>query len=105
MNTSSISRTEPAVKFEYLNWVATDPLPRDQGQSHRLHEPDHRINTIDPMSGDDIADVAGHPSLEDGSLTVYFETEASRQAYLDMPVDHPNLHLPYPAADEDDRGG
>ena len=34
-----------------------------------------------------------------------FETEATRKAYLDMPIDHPNEHLPYPAADDDDRGG
>jgi len=105
MLTSTHSRTAPALGFESLNWVASDPLPRDQTQSHRLHEPEHRINTIDPMTGDDIKDVRSHPSLEDGNLTVYFETEATRKAYLDMPIDHPNLHLPYPAADDDDRGG
>jgi len=105
MLTSTLPRTAPALKFESLNWVASDALPRDQAQSHRLHEPEHRINTVDPMTGDDIADVTRHPSLADGNLTVYFETEATRKAYLDLPIDHPNLHLPYPAADGDDRGG
>ena len=95
----------PALKFESLNWVASDPMPRDQTQSHRLHEPEYRINTIDPMTGNDITDVATHPSLVDGNLTVYFETEATRKAYVDMPINHPNLSLPYPAADDDDRGG
>jgi len=105
MMTSSYSRKAPTIKFEYLNWVAADPLPRDQTQHRLLPEPGHRINTIDPMTGDDIDDVTSHPSLKDGNVTVYFETEANRKAYLDMPVDHPNPHLPFPAADEDDRGG
>lgn len=105
MLTSTLPPTAPTLKFESLNWVATDPMPRDQDQSHRLHEPDHRINTIDPMTGDDIEDVSTHPSLVDGNLTVYFETEVTRKAYIEMPLDHPNLHLPYPAAEDDDRGG
>jgi hypothetical protein len=41
----------------------------------------------------------------DGNLTIYFETEASRNSYKLMPLNHPNLRLPYPAADSDDRGG
>ena len=105
MLTSTFPRTAAALKFESLNWVATDPMLRDQAQNHRLHEPAHRINTIDPMTGNDITAVTSHPSLEDGNLTVYFETEATRKAYVDMPIDNPNLHLPYPAADNDDRGG
>jgi hypothetical protein len=51
------------------------------------------------------SDVTSHPSLEDGDLTVYFQTEATRRSYVDMPLNHPNLHLPYPAAGSDDRGG
>jgi hypothetical protein len=70
-----------------------------------LHEPEYRINTIDPMTGDDIENVTSHPSLVDGSLTIYFETDATRKAYLNMPLDHPNLQLPYPATADDDRGG
>jgi hypothetical protein len=57
------------------------------------------------MTGSDIENVTSHPSLKDGELTMYFETEGTRKAYLDMPIDHPNLHLPYPAKDSDDRGG
>jgi hypothetical protein len=95
----------PTLSFESLNWVADEPLSRDQTQSQRLHEPEHLINTIDPMTGRDIEGVMSHPSLEDGKLTVYFESEASRKAYQDLPLNHPNLHLPYQATDEDDRGG
>jgi hypothetical protein len=68
------TQAAPAIRFEYLNWLATDPLARDQTQSHRLHEPAHLITTIDP-------------------------------AFQDTPLNHPNLRLPYPAADDDDRGG
>jgi len=95
----------PTLSFESLNWVADEPLLRDQTQSKRLHEPEHLINTIDPMTGRDIEDVTNHPSLVDGKLTVYFETEASRKAYQEMPLNHPNLHLPYQATSDDDRGG
>ena len=105
MFTQTAFQKAPVLKFESLNWVATDPMPRDRAQSHRLHEPEHRINTIDPMTGDDIEDVTSHPSLADGNLTVYFETDATRKAYVDLPIDHPNRCLPYCATDEDDRGG
>lgn len=105
MSTLSPSRSNPTIKFEYLNWVGSDPLPRDQTQSQRLHEPEHLSNSIDPMTGHDIEDVTHRPSLVDGKLTIYFETEASRKAYQDMPLDHPNLRLPYPAMQDDDRGG
>ena len=105
MSTSIPIQATPVIKFEHLNWIAADPLPRDQAQSHRLHEPEYRINTIDPMTGDDIENATSHPSLADGSLTIYFETDATRKAYLNMPFNHPNLHLPYPATADDDRGG
>ena len=49
MNTST--QHTPAIRFEELNWVATTTLARDQEQSHWLHEPDHLIGTIDPITG------------------------------------------------------
>ena len=105
MSTASPAKSAPVIRFGELNWIDSAPLPRDQAQSHRLHEPVHRINTIDPMTGSDIENVTSHPSLECGELTMYFATADTRKAYLDMPLDHPNLHLPYPAEDSDDRGG
>ncbi len=105
MRTVSPPLKTPMIRFEYLNWIASDPLPRDKTQSHRLHEPDHRINTIDPMTGNDIENVTSHPSLVDGELTMYFETDDTRKAYIEMPLDHPNEHLPHPSTDDDDRGG
>ena len=105
MSTLPLSQTKPTIKFEYLNWLSCEPLPRDQTQSRRLHEPSHLVNCIDPMTGRDIGDITDRPSLVNGNLTIYFETEASRKAYECMPLDHPNLRLPYKASDEDDRGG
>jgi len=105
MSKTSIFRTQPTIRFEFANWVATDPLPRDRTQSKLLHEPKFRIDSIDPMTGANIEDVTGHPSVEDGNLTIYFETQETRQAYLDMPIDHPSLRIPFAANDDDDRGG
>jgi hypothetical protein len=75
--------------FNALNYVGTDALPKDQTQSHRLHEPSHMLSNIDPITGRDIGELAGHPFIVDGNMTMYFETEETRQAYLDMPTDHP----------------
>lgn len=79
-------------RFDAINYVATDCLPRDQEQSRRLHEPESLITNIDPITGNDIADFKRHPHLVDGNVTMYFETEATCQEYLDTPIDHP-FHL------------
>lgn len=105
MLTTAFPHPAPATQFGSANWVASDALPRDCTQSQRLHEPRFRVDTTDPMTGDDIKDLKGHPSLVDGNLTIYFSTEATRKAYVDLPTNHPKLHLPFPATDEDDRGG
>ena len=75
MNTTSPNLHTPAFRFDALNWIATSPLPRDREQSHRLHQPEHLTGTIDPVTGNDIADVTGHPCIVDGNLTIYFESE------------------------------
>lgn len=102
---NSLSRATPTIRFEHANWVATDALPRDRAQSQRLHEPEYRINTIDPMTGENIQDIKGHPHLVDGNLTLYFTNEETQKAYIDLPLDHPSLRVPFAATDEDDRGG
>lgn len=104
LTTSPLNKT-PVIKFEYLNWLASDPLPRDQTQSALLHEPKFRISNIDPMSGHDIENATSHPSMMDGNLTIYFESEKTRTAFRNMSLNHPYLHLPFPAAENDDRGG
>jgi YHS domain-containing protein len=74
------------------NYIATDPLERDQMQSNRLHEPAQILSSTDPITGREIDDLTGHPYLVDGNVTMYFENEATRQEFIDMPIDHP-LHL------------
>lgn len=84
MSTASSSHTSGAI-----NWVATDCLPRDREQSHRLHEPESMLTSIDPITGRDIEDLTGHPYLVDGKVVIYFESEETKRAYLDTPRDHP----------------
>lgn len=78
--------------FNAINYVGVENLPREGVQSHRLHEPEQMISSIDPITGRDIDDLAGKPYLVDGIITMYFETEETRQAYIDEPTDHP-FHL------------
>jgi hypothetical protein len=56
----------------------------------------HRIETTDPITGRDITDLSGKPYVveagEEADLVIYFESEESRQAYLDIPVEHPIDH-------------
>ena len=79
----------PQLAFDKPNWTATDALPRDKEQSHRLHEPELMISTVDPVTGMEIEDLAGCPYLVDGNMVIYFESEESRKAFLAMPTDHP----------------
>lgn len=51
----------------------------------------------DPISGNDLSSIAGLPSVthrsDETSLTIYFESENNRHAYLEMPVEHPISEL------------
>jgi hypothetical protein len=105
MESTTQTRPPPVTIVDASNWIAADPLPRDQEQSHRLHEPEYMNNSIDPITGRDIANLAGHPHLDDGILTIYFESEETRTAYQATPVDHPFRKLPEPPGADDDRGG
>jgi hypothetical protein len=95
----------PAFRFEELNWVATAPLPRDREPSHLLHQPDHLVGTIDPITGHDIDGIAEHPFIVDGKLTIYFESEETRLAFLGTPLNHPYEHPLGRPTELDDRGG
>lgn len=96
------ARSEDGVvhDFEAANYTNTDPLPRDTEPSRRLHEPTQMVTNIDPITGRDITDISGKPYLVDGNVTMYFESEETRQAYLDTPVDHP-----FPLVDNPDEEG
>jgi hypothetical protein len=105
MNTRKSSDYAPALRFEDLNWVASSPLPRDREPSHRQHEPDHMINTLDPVTGHDIVDVRSHPHLQDGKLTIYFESEQTMREFLNTPLNHPYEHSLGELPDDASRGG
>ncbi len=57
----------------------------------------HIISTTDPINGFNITDVKNQPHVVEGDntndLTIYFETQTSRQTYLDIPVEHPERDL------------
>jgi len=58
----------------------------------------HIISTTDPISGVNITDLSNRPFIVEGDkaidLTVYFESDATRQAYLDIPVELPERKFP-----------
>ena len=54
-------------------------------------------STTDPINGFDITSLKDRPHVVEGDkatgLTIYFETKATLQAYLDIPVEHPERDL------------
>lgn len=89
MNPATPAPIRPVLEFDKLNWTATDAMQRDKEQSHRLHEPELMISTVDPITGVEIEDLSGRPYIVDGNMVIYFESEETRKAFQDMPIDHP----------------
>lgn len=66
----------------------------------------------DPISGKDLSGITGLPNVvhrsDETSLTIYFESESNRHAYLEMPVEHPisehSVNLDNPTDDMIDEG-
>ena len=56
-----------------------------------------RVSTTDPISGNDVKDLANAPFVIEGAgdsaLKIYFESERSRHAYLDVELEHPGQDL------------
>ena len=93
MDTTPQKPNPNSMNIDSPYWIADEVLARDKDQTHRLHEPDHIISSIDPISGVDLKDLTDRPYIVDGNMTIYFENEANRQAFQEMPTDHP-VHLP-----------
>lgn len=57
----------------------------------------HIISTTDPINGFDITNPEDRPHVVEGDsandLTIYFETKASLQTYLDIPIEHPEQDM------------
>jgi hypothetical protein len=55
------------------------------------------ISTTDPITLRDVSDTWGRPFVVEGDhyndITIYFESEESRRAYLDIPVEHAGADL------------
>lgn len=45
-----------------------------------------RISTLDPISMKDVTDTESAPYVIDGDLKIYFESEANKNEYLDIPL-------------------
>ena len=45
-----------------------------------------RISTLDPISMNDVTDTETAPYVMDGDLKIYFESEANKAEYLDIPM-------------------
>lgn len=58
-----------------------DVLPRDSRSRHELRG-SQTISMIDPITCQDVGDIEGKPFLIDGGLILYFESELTRQRYL-----------------------
>jgi len=52
-----------------------------------------RISTTDPITMHDVLDPAHHPFVVEGegdnALKIYFESEETKQAYMELEVEHP----------------
>lgn len=56
-----------------------------------------RTSTTDPITGRDVTDLEHAPFViegtGDGALKIYFESEDSRNEYLDIEMEHPGQDL------------
>jgi len=50
------------------------------------------VTTIDPVTGNKVTDLEQHPFIIEGhgvaAMKIYFESEATRQAYVDSVADY-----------------
>lgn len=76
-------------------------LDRDKTSGDR---PDKMISNIDPISGRDIPDINGKPFIVDGNMTMYFESEETKQQYLNMPKDQTHAKVNNPGAEGEAEG-
>lgn len=56
-------------------------------QRHHPQEP-QSMSATDPITGNDIGNLEGKPLLVVGNRTMYFESEQTRQAYLEEKHQH-----------------
>ena len=77
------TQSETAMGLNYVDLRKDNILEREK---QSVDQPDYLFTNIDPITGNDIDDVEGHPFIQDGNVTIYFESEATKKAYTDMPL-------------------
>ncbi len=45
-----------------------------------------RVCTLDPITLEDVTDLENAPFIMDGDLKIYFQSEANKAEYLDIPM-------------------
>lgn len=51
------------------------------------------VSTTDPITLADVKDREGQPFVQEGDLKIFFESEATKQEYLAIPVERPEQGL------------
>ncbi len=47
------------------------------------------VQTTDPITGNDVQNLDDAPCIVEGGLKIYFESDESKQVYMDIEVEHP----------------
>ena len=101
----TVKITDPARKLEFFAresmicepkqdyWAIKGDRAVDNEEGNKEMQQTQIISTRDPITGRDIEDLASSPFLvevdEGNELIIYFESEESRSAYLNLPVERP----------------
>ena len=94
----------PAITYNLLKSLALAGLKCDKLQSSHLQQPAFNKSTIKPMTGKELKGIDSKHSMADANLTLCFATVKSRKAYQNRLTSHPDLRLPFSAANDEDHG-
>lgn len=65
--------------------------------SEKIHPHFERNERTDPMTGNTITDVEGHPFViegeQDEGIKIYFESEETKKEYLEIQEEHPENEM------------
>ena len=68
----------------------------------------HRLSTTDPISLHEVDDLEGKPFIVEGTrhndLTIYFENQANKEIYEDIPVECPGNDFSHDVGNNIDEG-
>ncbi len=68
----------------------------------------HRLSTTDPISLHEVSNLEGKPYIVEGTrhndLTIYFENQANKKIYEDIPVECPGNDFSHDVGNNIDEG-